>query len=145
VGQLDLVRLTFGRVLVPRAVLTELIQLGTPADVAAALQGADWLDVHDDPTPENLGLDPGETAAILLARRLHADAVLIDERRGRAVAQRLGLVVVGTLGVLAGAKRVGAVEAVGGIVDQLRRDGFWLADDLVREFLVAVGETPAPR
>lgn len=45
-------------------------------------------------------LDPGETAALLLAREIRADLLLLDERKGRAVAKRLGLAVTGTVGVL---------------------------------------------
>lgn len=45
----------------------------------------------DDVTTGDLGLDPGETAAILLAEHLGAAALLIDERKGRAVAASRGL------------------------------------------------------
>jgi predicted nucleic acid-binding protein len=141
VGHLDLIRATFGNVIVPRAVWAELVQHGTPDAVAEALRGAAWISVQDDPPPQELGLDAGETSAILLAKGLRADAILIDERRGRGVARGLGLVVVGTLGVLAGAKRLGAIERTAGIVEQLRAGGFWLADDVVADFLAAVGES----
>lgn len=60
--------------------------------------------------PQDLGLDPGETAAILLAESLGAGALVIDERRGRAVATARGLAVIGTLGVLAGARSAGALD-----------------------------------
>ena len=46
------------------------------------------------------GLDEGETAAIALAESLHAYMLLIDEREGFRVAQRKGLRVTGTLGLL---------------------------------------------
>jgi predicted nucleic acid-binding protein len=125
---------------VPRIVWSELIQPGTRAEVIAAVRAATWIDVVDDPVPQQLGLDPGETAAILIAEALHADALLIDERRGRGVAVGRGIAVIGTLGVLAGAKRAGAIERVAPVVDSLRADGFWLSDALVEEFLAALGE-----
>ena len=46
------------------------------------------------------GLDEGETAAIALAEFLRADLLLIDERDGYRAAQRRGLAVTGTLGLL---------------------------------------------
>jgi predicted nucleic acid-binding protein len=88
----------------------------------------------------DLGLDPGETAAILLAEDLHADALLIDERRGRAVATTRGISVIGTLGVIAGARRLGVIDRAAPVVADLRADGFWLSDTLVSEFLRGLGE-----
>src|SRR5258707_12694106 len=46
-----------------------------------------------------LGL--GEASAILLAKQVHADRVLIDEVRARRFARDQGLEVMGTVGVLA--------------------------------------------
>lgn len=96
----------------------------------------------DDPAPEDLGLDPGETAAILLAEALGAKVVVMDERRGRSVATGRGLSVIGTLGVLAGARRAGAVDRVAPIIEELRLDGFWLEDTLIASFLERLGEHP---
>jgi len=88
-GRLSLLELLpqlYGRVLVPRAVLDEVVR-GAPTDPAApALLSAAWLEVEDAgeaPLLEALReeLDPGEAAAISLARELGADLLLIDERR----------------------------------------------------------------
>ena len=69
--------------------------------------------VVTDPAPSvDLGLDAGETAAILVAESLHADLVLIDERAGRAVAQGRGLAVRGTLGVLVQARQLNVLPAL---------------------------------
>lgn len=46
------------------------------------------------------GIDEGEKAAIQLATSLHADLLLMDDRKGVKAAERKGLVVTGTLGVL---------------------------------------------
>lgn len=45
-------------------------------------------------------LDPGERSAIALGITLKADLILIDERRGYAVAVSKGLEATGTLGIL---------------------------------------------
>ncbi len=142
IGRLDLLPTVVGRVTVPRTVWNELVHPETRADVSAALRSADWLHVVDDPAAQDLGLDPGETAAILLAEDMHADALLIDERRGRAAAIARGISVIGTLGVVAGARHIGALERAAPVVAELRADGFWLSDALVAEFLRVLGETP---
>jgi predicted nucleic acid-binding protein len=52
-----------------------------------------------------LKLGAGESEAIALALELHADALLLDDRKARQEAQRRGLTVTGTLAVLATAAR----------------------------------------
>jgi predicted nucleic acid-binding protein len=56
------------------------------------------------------------------------------------VAAALGLSVVGTLGVLLAAKRTGEVAEVRSLIDELLRQGFWVAPRLVKEALLAAGE-----
>jgi predicted nucleic acid-binding protein len=46
------------------------------------------------------GIHKGEAAAIELASRIHADLLLMDDRRRVIAAERQGLNVTGTLGVL---------------------------------------------
>jgi predicted nucleic acid-binding protein len=110
----------------------ELVQTGTRHDVVAALNGADWIEVVEDPPVQDLGLDPGETAAILLAEMLRADALLIDERNESGVALERGIAVIGTLAIVAGARRSGALEQAAPVVARLRADGFWMSDALCR-------------
>ena len=87
------------------------------------------------------GLDSGEAAALSLAVEIHADAVLIDERRGYEVAVQLGLRTIGILGVLLRAKSAGLLPAVKPVLDALRRDaGFWLSEPLRKQVLKVAGE-----
>jgi predicted nucleic acid-binding protein len=71
----------------------------------------EWLEIHDTTgLPQVSGLDEGETAAVALAKYLDADMLLIDERDGFRVAQRKGLRVTGTLGLLDLAAERGLVD-----------------------------------
>ena len=86
-------------------------------------------------------LDPGETEAIALGLELHADLLLIDERKGRAEAARLGLKTTGLLGVLLEAKALGLIEKASPVLDDLsRRAGFHVSASVRREFLYLAGE-----
>jgi hypothetical protein len=100
VGLLEFLRTAFGDIVVPEAVWDEIVGARPDAPGVSALRSAPWLRIDRRDLPEtDLGLDPGETAAILLAEALQADLLLIDERAGRTVAQGRGLVVRGTLGI----------------------------------------------
>ncbi|MCS6831850.1 MAG: DUF3368 domain-containing protein, partial [bacterium] len=62
--------------------------------------------------------------------------LLIDERIGRRVAERLGLRFIGVLGVLIEAKERGVIETVKPVLDALiSRAGFWIGDDLYARVL----------
>lgn len=144
IGRLGLIPAGVGPVVVPASVWNELLRAGTRVDVAADIGAAAWITVSDDPPVIDLGLDPGETAAILLAESLGADALIIDERRGRRVAKERGLGIIGTLGIVASARRAGAIEKAAPILDALRADGFWLSEELVARYLADLGEGPEP-
>ena len=55
-------------------------------------------------------IDEGERTAIQLACTLNADLVLMDDRKGVLAAERKGLLVTGTLGVLDMAATRGLVD-----------------------------------
>ncbi len=141
VGVLELLATAFGEVVVPGAVWAELVDARPDAVGVTALRSAAWLRVDRRSLPDiTLGLDPGETAAILLAEELRADLLLIDERAGRAVAEERGLVVRGTLGVLVQARERGALAALRPVLEALVDQGFRISPTLITEALRRVGE-----
>lgn len=149
---LQLLRVLYGTVHVPGEVWAEL-QAGNRVDPALApmlraAQSEGWLICHEVPAPTDpavlLELDRGEAEAITLAKRLHADLLVIDESKGRAVAASLGVPIIGTLGVLATAKREGLIPSLHTEFQRLRSGtGFRFSVHLEREILEAAGESPA--
>lgn len=55
-------------------------------------------------------LGAGESEAIVLAREVKADVLLMDERRGRNAAKRLGITCTGLVGLLLEARRRGICQ-----------------------------------
>lgn len=105
---------------------------------------AGWLTVHADPGVADarlvgVALDEGELAAIGLALQVGA-TVLIDELRGRAAAARLGLEVVGTLGLLLLARETGDIGTLRPLIDTLQHSGYYLSPRLVHQVLARAGE-----
>lgn len=146
-GHLSLLPDLYGQVVVPRAVLEE-IAAGAEKAGLAEMESAEWIEVAELPEDRTLlaalldELGAGEAAAIALARSRDADLVLIDERQGRRIARRIGLVVKGTLGVLIEARRRELIPELEPLLKRLRDEGAWVADSLIEEALRSVGEDP---
>jgi predicted nucleic acid-binding protein len=147
IGQLDLLRRLYGRVVVPPAVHTELaIDSNRPG--AKALVGvfaAGWADVVAvTDASVRLELDqllgPGEAEAIALAEQEDTRFLLIDDARGRRTARSRGIPVVGVAGVLLAAKSRGELSAVGPVLDRLSSVGYRLSPRLVAGTLLRARE-----
>jgi predicted nucleic acid-binding protein len=82
-----------------------------------------------------LDLDKGESSAIALALENEVSLLLIDERKGRSIAQALGLSITGTLGVLIRAKEKGLISSLKTAIDTLKMAGFRISDSIVSEVL----------
>ncbi len=102
----------YGKGDIPEAVWPELSAIGTGQPWAALLPTLAWLETRSVSRRSLMDLlllkfDRGEAEAIALAMELKADRLLMDERRGRTVASRLGLKFIGLLGALVEGKREG--------------------------------------
>lgn len=143
-GRLDLLQAFYRQVVIPPAVRSELEAGGGNRPGAAELAAASWIETVglEDPGRAQLlaDLDRGEAEVIALAQEMGARLVVIDERLGRRHAQRLGLPVTGTLGLLLRAKQDGLVRAVRPLVETLQAGGIYLGARLVEEALRLAGE-----
>ncbi|MEM6454324.1 MAG: DUF3368 domain-containing protein [Acidobacteriota bacterium] len=139
IDQLVLLQQLYGRVLIPEAVEREVLAGGSRRPGAAQLSSAPWVDVARlaDPVRANLlsDLDRGEAEVIALAQERYADLVVMDERLGRRHAQRLGLPLTGTLGLLVKAKQQNLVPAIAPLIGAMRNAGIYISDGLVRKAL----------
>lgn len=146
IGRLDILATLYGQILIPDAVYMEIVLAGAGLPGADDVRAASWIETRSiaDLTLASglqLELDRGEAEAISLAVDTHADLLLMDERRGRKAAARIGVPVLGLLGVVVHAKRLGLLPAVRPILDALvSQAGFYIGDDLYRHVLTASGE-----
>jgi predicted nucleic acid-binding protein len=137
IQQLDLVPAVLQFILIPPAVARE-IDPSIPALPA-------WVSVkvpssHRPPLTSRGRLGDGEREAIALAIEIGADAVLMDERAGRRVAEEAGLKVIGTLGLLLEAKRAGHIATIRAELDKLLETSFFLSPQLYDQLLRMAGE-----
>jgi uncharacterized protein len=145
IDQLALLPALFATVHIPAYVLDEaagnIAMSGARAVRAFAETRATIHANSNDPLVQRLSIeiDAGEAQAIALAQSLHC-GVLIDDLLGRGVAKRLGLSVIGVLGVLLQGKRAGHIAAIRQSLDALTLARYRLSDALVAEVLRQANE-----
>ena len=135
---LDLVCKLFDSVLIPQAVFTELC-VGS-ANIRQKLQSCACIEIiHLPPSAQLhhllLVLDQGEAEAITLALDKQLP-IIIDERKGRLIAQQKGLVVTGFLGLLLLAIQRKALTkpAAHQLLDRAISNGFHVSTKLYQQF-----------
>jgi uncharacterized protein len=144
IGRLALLRLLYTEVLIPPAVRAEVIRGGIERSGMIELQQASWICETQLQSPRSadllVDLDRGEAEVLVLAMEQQADLVILDERLARRHAQRLGLPLTGTLGILLRAKQRGFVSSVRSLIDELQHGGIWLNNHVIVEILRLAGE-----
>ena len=149
VGQLDLLNQLYDDITIPQAVFHEITVIGAGQAGAEEVETLSWFStclVQNTTVVNSLRseLDAGEAEAIALALELKADLLLMDERRGCAVARQMNVLCSGILGVLVQAKHQGRIAAVKPILDDLIAvAGFWVDNTLYHRILQTVGEDNA--
>lgn len=102
IGYLEILPRLFDSVILPPRIVDELTSPARPrSDTEPFHPPPSWIVVKQ---PAGLievsDVDPGEAEALQLAMEIGADALLIDDRRGRREAKRRGINVLGTVGIL---------------------------------------------
>lgn len=138
-GLLGLCHDLYGAIVVPAAVRDELRR---PTSTCPAIDIASFPHFAVQiprAAPTSVGvppdLDPGETQAIALAVELHADLVLMDERKGTQAAREMGLTTIGVFGLLLEARRKGLINQLLPLVDRLISELRFFASPSLRQRL----------
>ena len=139
IGQADLLQRLYRRVVIPEAVLRELLHPETPTIVSEWIaRRPAWLEVEritTPPDPNLRWLGEGECEAIMLAEQHGQDVLLLmDEGRERREAQRRRLRITGTLGVLIDAASRGWVD-LSSAFERLRQITFRASPSLLQSLL----------
>jgi predicted nucleic acid-binding protein len=139
-GRLELLRHAGREVCIPRAVAEEIAE--KPDAAAQAVQAAcgTWMQVRHvtDQTAMTLvqaALHKGEAEAIVLAAELHAESLVLDDQDERRFADRCGLKIIGTLGILLTAKQRGGIISLRTEINTLVALGFRVKPQLVTPVL----------
>jgi len=144
IGRLDVLEGLFGKLVVPPAVVDELLakrELFPKAAAAVAsfgvVQPKDRLLVRGFQSVAHAG----EAECLALAMENPESLLIIDDLQARALASANGLPFTGTLGCLVEAKARGLVNSVAPLIDKLRVSArFWISLELETRVLNDVGE-----
>lgn len=146
VERFDLLRRMFGEITIAQAVYDEAVVAGREEGGAKReVTGATWIKtvaVRSRLAVEVLldEMDLGEAETIVLAHELHADWVLMDEKKGRRKLEQMGMPKIGTLGVLLKAKQAGLLSTIRPDIERLCRQGFSVSQAVIDTVLAAAGE-----
>jgi len=145
IHQLDLLKIIFGDVIIPRAVCNEVFISGRGKAGHSQLVKIDWFYIDDAINMElkhsiMTQLDEGEAEVITVAKDRNISLVCIDEFARRQYANLMGLDVIGTLGILLIAKQQGLISAVKPLCDLLVDNKRRISRALYNEVLRKAGE-----
>jgi predicted nucleic acid-binding protein len=124
IGELDLLRQLYNTVTITHDILLEYGE-----------QLPDWIEVQQakDQYRQQLlemQIDKGEASAIALALETADSTVILDDWKARRLAERLGLSVTGTLGVIIRAKNTGLIPSIKPYLEKIRETNFRISEEL---------------
>jgi predicted nucleic acid-binding protein len=144
IDHINLLKQLYETVTIPNAVFQEITKYNLPG--SKEVTSLDWfkrVSIKDRVKISTLEmeLDRGEAEAIILSLELKADLLLIDERKGKLVADKFSIENIGVLGILIEAKYKKVIPAVKALLDDLLlKAGFWLDKRLYDFVLEKAGE-----
>ena len=107
IGRIDILNKLYNSVHIPFAVFEELTRNTEYSEEAEYFRNCPFLEVHSDLSADRVsllqratGLDLGESEAIILADEKQPSLLLIDESKGRVVAESMKLTITGSIGIL---------------------------------------------
>ena len=144
-GHIDVLPALFGKVILPGIVRDELRHRKAPpavqrwiADSPSWTEVRQILHVPDVSRDASLEiLDAGERDAIALALEIHADLILIDDRKGVLVARSRGFRVAGTLAILSMAALRGLVDLTEAF-ERIKATSFHYRQEIMDQLLADV-------
>jgi predicted nucleic acid-binding protein len=143
IGEIDLLRRIFYKIVIPTEVFAEICKVEKHKEF---LSKQDWIEtatLSDTNLKDSLlnDLDGGEAEAIALAVELKAEYLLMDETKGRQIAENFNIKVTGILGILIKAKEEGLITELKPYLQRLVDEaGFWLNPKLIVKILEIVNE-----
>jgi predicted nucleic acid-binding protein len=85
-------------------------------------------------------IDRGESSAIALALETPDSTIILDDYKARKIADQLGLIFTGTIGVIIKAKLNGIIPSIKPLLEKIKQTDFRLSPDIELQALKEAGE-----
>ena len=134
IGRIDILKILYSEVAIPPAIEREIHDISK-----------DWIITQEVRKSEvarslRIYLDEGESEAIAMALDKRDPLFISDDKKARKAARQFGIAVTGTIGVLVRAAREGKTTDLKMILDDLRRTGFHMTEELRKKALEMAGK-----
>ena len=145
VGRLEILRTLYTEITIPEAVFAEVTKKEDSA-CQIVKNSLDWIRVERILSPSDkkmyqAKLHDGEVEVMILAQEgVRADLVVLDDNAAKKTAKYLGLTVTGTLGILLKAKKVGMIPMIAPVLEEIKKNGFYISEAVEQMVLREAGE-----
>jgi len=145
IGKLKLLKRYFGRIFIPKEVYDQIVERGRGKPGSEEVEKYDWFEAKEvgnriAVNSLSVDLEKGEAEAIILSLELEADLILMDDFNAREIAKAMGLSVLGTVGILVKASQDGIIENLKETLEELRRKGIRISNEVIEYALTLAGE-----
>ena len=129
IGELDLLQKVYGQIITTIDIATEYGE--------ALPQWVETKIVSDKYRQQllEMQIDKGEASAIALALETPECTVILDDYKARKIAERLGVNITGTIGVIIRAKLEGIIPFIKPLLEKIKQTDFRLSKDIELEAL----------
>jgi len=138
IERFGLLKKLYGTIFIPEAIYQEIVVEGKGRFGCDELYKAikdEWI--KKEKTKDSIAvlslleyLHKGEAEAIVLAKETSADIILLDDPKARGTASHMGLVIIGTIGILQLALKQGILSDIKEELNSLIKKGFRISNTL---------------
>lgn len=134
IGEIELLKKVYGQVVTTFEVASEYGE-----------ELPEWVEITSatDKMKQQLlemQIDKGEASAIALAIETKDCTIILDDLKVRRIAEKLGLEITGTIGIIIKAKLRGLIPFVKPLLEKIKSTDFRLSDDVIKKSLKEAGE-----
>ena len=134
IGELELLHKVYGQIVTTPEIVAEF---GEPLP--------EWLEITEvgdkyRQTILELQIDKGESSAVALPLETPNRTVILDDYKARKIAERLGLTLTGTIGVIIKAKLNGTIPSVKPLLEKIKQTDFRLSAEIEAQALKEANE-----